>query len=98
MLCKPSLNSFCCYPLLRIVPVYVPCVCVCVQGKVRLKNVRLKTEALSKLFDNFDLDSDLPINVKAGIVGEIQLEVPWRALNKKPVVRPCVVARERENV
>eukprot|EP00976_Prorocentrum_cordatum_P019333 392175-Prorocentrum_minimum.AAC.3 len=59
------------------------------QGKVKLKNVRLRTEALSKLLDTFGLDSDLPVNVKAGIVGEIQLEVPWRHLNKQPVVRPA---------
>ena len=47
------------------------------EGNVVLKNLRLKPEALGEL--------DLPITVKAGLLGSLTLKVPWSALGRVPV-------------
>eukprot|EP00850_Spirogloea_muscicola_P005223 SM000023S07679 [mRNA] locus=s23:814661:836470:+ [translate_table: standard] len=46
-------------------------------GKVTLNNLQLKAEGLDLL--------QLPINVKAGFLGSVQLKVPWSRLGKDPV-------------
>ncbi|KAG0489310.1 hypothetical protein HPP92_008121 [Vanilla planifolia] len=48
------------------------------KGDVVLKDLRLKAEALNSL--------KLPVVVKAGFVGTITLQVPWKSLGKEPVV------------
>ncbi|EOD33549.1 hypothetical protein EMIHUDRAFT_122869, partial [Emiliania huxleyi CCMP1516] len=45
-------------------------------GDVRLRSVRLRTEALAAL----------PVCVLRGTVGEVRVEVPWRALRSKPII------------
>ncbi|KAL5247330.1 hypothetical protein ACHWQZ_G019262 [Mnemiopsis leidyi] len=50
-------------------------------GNVVLKNLRLKAEALAKF--------DLPVFVYAGLIGSLQLQVPWKALWTAPT-RVCV--------
>jgi vacuolar protein sorting-associated protein 13A/C len=47
------------------------------EGNVVLKNLRLKPSALAEL--------DLPITVKAGILGSLTLKVPWSSLGRVPV-------------
>ncbi|BFZ57125.1 Vacuolar protein sorting-associated protein 13 [Savitreella phatthalungensis] len=46
-------------------------------GDVKLRNLKLKREALDKF--------KLPIDVSAGYVGELTLSIPWSNLAKKPV-------------
>ncbi|XP_063693662.1 intermembrane lipid transfer protein VPS13A-like [Bolinopsis microptera] len=45
-------------------------------GNVVLKNLRLKAEALAKF--------DLPVFVYAGLIGSLELQVPWKALWTAP--------------
>ncbi|KAL4527774.1 hypothetical protein Ndes2437A_g02912 [Nannochloris sp. 'desiccata'] len=47
------------------------------EGNVVLKNLRLKPDALAEL--------DLPITVKAGLLGSLTLKVPWSSLGRVPV-------------
>ncbi len=47
------------------------------KGNVVLRNLQLKPEALNEL--------DLPVVVKAGLLGTLTLKVPWSALGKVPV-------------
>lgn len=46
-------------------------------GNVVLKNLQLKAEALA--------DLDLPVTVKAGLLGTLTLKVPWSNLGRVPV-------------
>ena len=46
-------------------------------GDVKLKNLELKKDCLDAL--------DLPINVKAGVLGQLSMNVPWSSLKNKPV-------------
>jgi hypothetical protein len=50
-----------------------------VQGDLKLDNLRLKPEALAQF--------NLPITVCAGLIGQLQLSIPWQALGRRPVVR-----------
>ncbi len=45
---------------------------------MKLRNLQLKQSALQEV--------DLPIEVKAGFLGELALEVSWKALSSQPVV------------
>ncbi|KAD5802908.1 hypothetical protein E3N88_14268 [Mikania micrantha] len=47
-------------------------------GDVVLKDLKLKSDALNSL--------KLPVTVKAGFVGTITLQVPWKGLGKEPVI------------
>ena len=47
-------------------------------GEVTLENVALKTSALDDLL--------LPITIKSGSVGRLNVTVPWRSLRTEPVV------------
>lgn len=47
-------------------------------GNVSLKNLHIKGEALAEL--------NLPITVIRGILGSLELQVPWKNLSSKPVV------------
>jgi vacuolar protein sorting-associated protein 13A/C len=47
-------------------------------GNVILKNLQLKPSALAEL--------DLPVTVKAGLLGSLTLKVPWNNLGRTPVV------------
>lgn len=47
-------------------------------GNVSLKNLRLKGEALA--------DLNLPITVIRGVLGSLELQVPWKNLSSKPVI------------
>uniref|UniRef100_T1J6X9 Large ribosomal subunit protein uL13 n=1 Tax=Strigamia maritima TaxID=126957 RepID=T1J6X9_STRMM len=47
-------------------------------GKVELFDLKLRPEALAEL--------DLPIEVKAGVVGRIELRIPWTSLYSQPVI------------
>ncbi|RZC35875.1 vacuolar protein sorting-associated protein 13A-like, partial [Asbolus verrucosus] len=47
-------------------------------GHVQLTDLKLKTEALYEL--------GLPVEVKAGTVGKIRLQIPWTSLWNQPVV------------
>ena len=56
----------------------------CVQGDLKLDNLRLRPEALAQF--------NLPITVCARVIGQLQLSIPWQALGRRPVVRshpPC---------
>ncbi|KAK1380403.1 Calcium-dependent lipid-binding family protein [Heracleum sosnowskyi] len=59
------------------------------KGDVVLKDLKLKAEALNSL--------QLPVTVKAGLIGTITLKVPWKSLGKEPVIvlidRVFVLAR-----
>ena len=46
-------------------------------GNVVLHNLQLKASALAEL--------DLPVTVKAGLLGSLTLKVPWNALGRTPV-------------
>ncbi|KDD73282.1 TM vesicle-mediated sorter chorein, partial [Helicosporidium sp. ATCC 50920] len=46
-------------------------------GDVVLENLHLKADALAEL--------DLPVTVKAGVLGSLRLTVPWNALGTQPV-------------
>lgn len=46
-------------------------------GDINLKNVRVKTEALKKF--------DFPFNLKSGLVGNIQVKIPWTKLTSRPL-------------
>ncbi|GLI59142.1 hypothetical protein VaNZ11_000967, partial [Volvox africanus] len=48
------------------------------RGDVELRNLSLRPEALQ--------DLDLPVTVKAGLLGRLTLKVPWTALGRQPVV------------
>ncbi|GIL65098.1 hypothetical protein Vafri_18864, partial [Volvox africanus] len=48
------------------------------RGDVELRNLSLRPEALQ--------DLDLPVTVKAGLLGRLTLKVPWTALGREPVV------------
>ncbi|GFR52304.1 hypothetical protein Agub_g14841, partial [Astrephomene gubernaculifera] len=48
------------------------------RGDVELRNLALKPEALQ--------DLELPVTVKAGLLGRLTLKVPWKALGREPVV------------
>uniref|UniRef100_A0A175YPS3 Uncharacterized protein n=1 Tax=Daucus carota subsp. sativus TaxID=79200 RepID=A0A175YPS3_DAUCS len=48
------------------------------KGDVLLKDLKLKAEALNSL--------QLPVTVKAGLIGTITLKVPWKSLGKEPVI------------
>eukprot|EP01018_Ginkgo_biloba_P025446 Gb_15429 [translate_table: standard] len=48
------------------------------KGDVVLKDLQLKAEALNSL--------NLPITVKAGFLGSVTLQVPWKSLGKEPVI------------
>ncbi|MEW5298732.1 MAG: hypothetical protein WDW36_001820 [Sanguina aurantia] len=48
------------------------------RGDVELRNLSLKPEALQSL--------DLPIRVKAGLLGRLTIKVPWTKLGKEPVI------------
>ncbi|KAI3677367.1 hypothetical protein L1987_86993 [Smallanthus sonchifolius] len=48
------------------------------KGDVVLKDLKLKADALNSL--------KLPVTVKAGFVGTITLQVPWKGLGKEPVI------------
>lgn len=45
---------------------------------MKLRNLQLKKSALQEI--------DLPIEVKAGFLGELSIEVSWKALSSQPVV------------
>jgi len=47
-------------------------------GSVVLKNLEIKGEALEEL--------NLPVFVKRGILGRLELQVPWKNLGSKPVI------------
>ncbi|EGC37154.1 hypothetical protein DICPUDRAFT_94146 [Dictyostelium purpureum] len=49
-------------------------------GNVQLQNLELKEDALANLPIN------LPISVKKGFLGKLDLKVPWKDLKSKPVV------------
>ncbi|XP_059052964.1 intermembrane lipid transfer protein VPS13A-like [Achroia grisella] len=49
-----------------------------ISGKVSLSDLKLKPEALYEL--------DLPIDVKIGTIGSINLQIPWAGLYTQPVV------------
>ncbi|KAK9053434.1 hypothetical protein SSX86_030068 [Deinandra increscens subsp. villosa] len=48
------------------------------KGDVVLKDLKLKADALNSL--------KLPVTVKAGFVGTITLQVPWKGLGNEPVI------------
>ncbi|KAK8929011.1 hypothetical protein KSP39_PZI017866 [Platanthera zijinensis] len=48
------------------------------KGDVVLKDLRLKAEALNSL--------NLPVTVKAGFIGTITLQFPWKSFGKEPVI------------
>ncbi|KAK9908805.1 hypothetical protein WJX75_003140 [Coccomyxa subellipsoidea] len=48
------------------------------KGDVVLRNLKLKPEALA--------DLNLPITVKAGLLGSLTLKVPWANLGRSPVI------------
>ncbi|KAK9858457.1 hypothetical protein WJX84_002370 [Apatococcus fuscideae] len=48
------------------------------KGDVVLENLQLKPEALA--------DLNLPVVVKAGLLGSLKLKVPWASLGKSPVL------------
>ncbi|KAK9834254.1 hypothetical protein WJX81_000411 [Elliptochloris bilobata] len=48
------------------------------RGDVVLKNLKLKPEALA--------DLNLPISIKAGLLGSLTLKIPWASLGKSAVV------------
>ncbi|XP_020520361.1 uncharacterized protein LOC18430003 [Amborella trichopoda] len=48
------------------------------KGDVVLKDLQLKAEALNSL--------KLPVTIKAGFIGTITLQVPWKSLGKEPVI------------
>jgi len=47
-------------------------------GDVVLRNLRLRPEALAAL--------ELPLTVRAGVVGTLTLKLPWNRLGREPVV------------
>ena len=47
-------------------------------GNIVLKNLRMKADALNAL--------GMPFDVRAGVVGKLTLQVPWRALGRQPVI------------
>eukprot|EP01025_Chloroclados_australasicus_P001122 TRINITY_DN10334_c0_g1_i3.p2 TRINITY_DN10334_c0_g1~~TRINITY_DN10334_c0_g1_i3.p2 ORF type:complete len:160 (-),score=29.58 TRINITY_DN10334_c0_g1_i3:47-478(-) len=47
-------------------------------GNVTLRNLKLKPEALA--------DLNLPVTVKSGMLGKLDLKVPWARLGREPVV------------
>ncbi|GMH39652.1 hypothetical protein BSKO_07550 [Bryopsis sp. KO-2023] len=47
-------------------------------GDVVLRNLRVRPEALT--------DLNLPVTVRAGLLGTLRLKVPWNKLGKEPVV------------
>lgn len=65
-------------------------------GTVQLSDLKLKPEALvSNLKNftkialpvfNFQYELNLPIEVKAGTIGKIWLQIPWTALWNQPIV------------
>ncbi|KAG1659488.1 hypothetical protein FOA52_005351 [Chlamydomonas sp. UWO 241] len=61
-------------------------------GDVQLRNLSLKPEALA--------DLELPVTVKAGMLGKLTLKVPWNKLGQAPVVvefdRLYIVAGPKE--
>ncbi|GBF99654.1 hypothetical protein Rsub_12473 [Raphidocelis subcapitata] len=63
------------------------------KGDVELRNLLLKPEALAGL--------NLPITVKAGLLGKLTLKVPWNKLGQAPVVaefdRLYILAAPRED-
>lgn len=48
------------------------------QGDVELDNVPIKRTALRKF--------DVPVTVKAGLIGKLRLHVPWTRLRSQPWV------------
>lgn len=55
------------------------------QGKVLLENVRVKESA----FERFGL----PLAVKSGSVGKLELTIPWGSLQTRPVGATAALAR-----
>lgn len=47
-------------------------------GTVQLTDLKLKAEALYEL--------ELPINVKAGCIGKVSIDIPWLSLSSEPVL------------
>eukprot|EP01094_Clydonella_sp_ATCC50884_P020473 TRINITY_DN4260_c0_g2_i1.p1 TRINITY_DN4260_c0_g2~~TRINITY_DN4260_c0_g2_i1.p1 ORF type:complete len:3475 (-),score=1195.12 TRINITY_DN4260_c0_g2_i1:66-10490(-) len=47
-------------------------------GKVKLENLRLKKEALA--------DLEVPVVVKDGVLGSLELDIPWSSLGSKPAI------------
>ena len=47
-------------------------------GSVELKNLKIKKEALKKF--------NIPFDIKSGILGLLEIKIPWRNLSKEPVV------------
>lgn len=52
-------------------------------GLVELRGVALRPEALAVLFET--LGMDLPVTVKAGFIGLLRLQVPWKSIGTTPV-------------
>ena len=54
------------------------CVCNWILGDVILENLQIRKKGLNNL--------GLPIKLKSGFVGKLQLKVPWHNLKNAPII------------